>query len=111
MSKAKSLIERIGDIKGADGKVEMRTLHGVAYAYSRPFSREKVENFFVKVPDCVQWRDSETKKGQYTFFIEAVGAYFRPATIAAFIDIMDSIDEQLEVNCADHVVETTKWFL
>jgi hypothetical protein len=24
---------------------------------------------------------------------------------------MDSIDEQLEVNCADHVVETTKWFL
>jgi hypothetical protein len=111
MSKARSLVERIGDIKGSEGKVEMRTLQGIAYAYSRPFSREKVENYFIKVPDCVKWRDSDAKKGQYTFFIEAVGAYFRPPTIGAFIDIMDSIGEALEPNCEDHVVDITKWFL
>lgn len=110
MSKAKTLIEQLGETVPANTCGRARVV-GLYSAYGQSFNREKVEGFFVKIPDCVQWRDSHTKRGQYTFFIEAVGAYFRPATISAFIDIMDSIDEKLEVNCSDHVVETTKWFL
>lgn len=110
MAVAKTLIEQLGEVKAANtlGRVSLVELYSV---YGEPFNREKVESYFIKVPDCVKWRDSVTKDGRYTFFIEGVGSYFRPPTISAFIDIMDSIGETLEVNCGDHVVEKTNWFL
>jgi hypothetical protein len=110
MSKAKSLIDQLSEIKAAN-TLGRTNLVGLFSAYGQTFNRERAENYFVRIPDCVKWRDSETKEGRYTFFIEGAGTYFRPTTIAAFIDIMDSIGEDLEPNCADHVLETTKWFL
>ena len=110
MAIVKTLVEQLGEVKAANtlGRVNLVELFSV---YGESFNRERVENYFVKIPDCVQWRDTEKKEGRYTFFIEGVGSYFRPTTISAFIDIMESIGEQLEVNDSEYVIEKTRWFL
>lgn len=111
MPKAKTLTERLGDIKGKGSESRESDFLSVYNVYSEPFNREKVEIYFEQIPSCVKWRDSGETGGKYTFFIEAVGSYFRPSTISSFIEIMDSIGEDLIVNCEDYVVERTRWFL
>jgi hypothetical protein len=110
MAIAKTLVEQLGEVKAANtlGRVSLVELYSV---YGESFNRERVKSYFVKIPDCVKWRDTATKDGRYTFFIEGVGSYFRPATISAFIDIMESIGEPLEVNCDEYIIEKTRWFL
>ena len=109
MPKVKTLTSQLSELRNIASENGKKNLIGIYSVYAEPFNREKVENYFTSIPECIKWRDSEKKNGKYTFFVEGIGSYFRPQTISSFIEIVDSIGETLEVNCSEYVIDKTQW--
>lgn len=99
VSHAKSLVERLFDIKG-NREVREEAFYKVLDMYSTSFNRTRALMWFENVPAMLIWR------GDNTFWLgDKKSRHFSPETIADFISLMQSYGHDLKINRANNPID------